>query len=158
MAAEIMYGKNHQAAYVDFPATKFGIGEMNGKVHVAYDSFTVDTAVHGQYEVGDVIKAMKIPFKAKVLDVIVSGPSQGTTGIFECGWDTLPSGVAGDSDGFIDAIDLGGQAATKSIHGELNAPGMFKDFAEEAQVILTCTEASDTATGTISVAVIYAMH
>lgn len=156
MSAETMYGANHTKAYVNVPAEQFGVGEMNGKVHVAFDSFAY-LAANGQYEVGDVIKLMKLPKGARVLEVIASGPSQGTTGIFEVGWDTLPSGTVGDSDGFIDALDLGGQAATDSITEELNVPGMFKKFDEEAQVIMTCTEASDTADGTISVAVIYAM-
>jgi len=150
--------ENHQKAYNDFPADKCGVGENIGKIHVSYDKFTVDNATHGEFEVGDLLYGPKIPSQARILDVIVTSEILGTTGIFSAGW--LTNGTeATDTDGFIDAIDAGGQAVTeKMTSGLAGAAGQFIKLSAETQFVLACTEASTSADGkVIEVAVVYAM-
>lgn len=145
------YGVNHTLKYINVPSEKVKAKEETGKVRLAYDSFVFDA----ELAVTDVIKLMKLPKGAKVVDAIVKAPSLGATGIFDLGYEA--NGVdAADTNGFVSAADFGGAAAAKRMATE---DGVFKEMGAESQVILTCTELTAAATGLkIEVAVFYVLE
>lgn len=145
------YGVNHTLKYINVPSEKVPAKEETGKVRLAYDSFVFDA----ELAVNDVIKLMKLPKGAKVVDAIVKAPSLGATGIFDLGYEANGVDVA-DPNGFVSAADFGGAAAAKRMELE---DGVFKEMGAESQVILTCTElTAAAATKKIEVAVFYVLE
>ena len=145
------YGVNHTLKYINVPSEKVPAKEETGKVRLAYDSFVFDA----ELAVTDVIKLMKLPKGAKVVDAIVKAPSLGATGIFDLGYEANGVDVA-DPNGFVSTADFGGAAAAKRMSAE---DGVFKELGAESQVILTCTELTAAATGKkIEVAVFYVLE
>lgn len=149
-----LYGKNYTKKFINNPAEKVVGKEHSGKVRMAFDSYTfVADAVSGA-----VIKLMKLPAGAKVVDCMVKCPSLGTKGIFKLGYEANGVDVA-DDDGFLvtTSIDAGGQAVLGV--PTLASAAIFKEFSVETQVILTQTEDTDVANGlTIEVALFYTME
>ena len=146
-----LYGVNHTLKYINVPSEKVQAKDENGKVRVAYDKYVFSA----EAAVTDVIKLMKLPKGAKIVDAVVKAPSLGATGIFDLGYEA--NGVdAADTDGFVLSADFGGAAAVKKMSTEA---GMFKELGAESQVILTCTELTAAAnTKTIEVAVFYVLE
>lgn len=145
------YGVNHTLKYINVPSGKVPAKEETGKVRLAYDSFVFDA----ELAVNDVIKLMKLPKGAKVVDAIVKAPSLGATGIFDLGYEA--NGVdAADANAFVSSADFGGAPAAKRMATE---DGVFKELGAESQVILTCTElTAAAATKKIEVAVFYVLE
>lgn len=143
-----LYGVNHTKKYIDNPAEKVIAKQELGKSRWVYDS----VVLAAELAVNDIVKLMKLPKGAKILNAIVKSPSLGTTGILDLGIEA--NGVeAADQDFFVASADAGGQAVQKSAHASL-AAGTFAELSAETQVVLKCTEASDAGTGkTIEVAV-----
>lgn len=136
------FGVNHTLKYINNPAEKISAKQEFGKGRWIYDSFVFDANVMAA---NDIIKLMKLPKGAKVINAIVKAPSLGTTGIFDLGIEA--NGVdAADQDFLVVGADAGGQAVQKSAHVSL-AAGVFVELGAETQVVLKCTEATDAALG-----------
>ncbi len=145
-----LYGVNATKRDVNVPADKIGKGEVAGRLRVAYDEYVAAGAITS----GDIIKMMKLPPKARVLDVIFSSSDLGTTGTAVVGW--AANGVDNaDTDGFLTTIDLNAAAINASMAATAVPPaGQFKQFSVETQVQVELT-ASTTAAGTIKLAVLF---
>ena len=76
-----VYGNQYNNAYVAVPSVKINPGDVSGEVKFAYFDYTI-TAVS---VANDIIKLMKLPKNAKVLDACLSFPDLGTTGVLELG-------------------------------------------------------------------------
>jgi hypothetical protein len=143
-----VYGVNATKRDVNVPADKIAAGEVNGKVMVAYDEYTASGALSN----GDVIKLMKIPKGARLLDAVVQADDLGTTGTGKLGWEAGASAAeAADDDGIIASLDFNTAAARTRM---TTAAGVMKKFTEEVQVSLTLTAAT-TAAGSIKVYLMY---
>jgi hypothetical protein len=147
-----LLGKNYTKQFSNVPSEKIDKGEQFGDVHVAYDSYTMSAALAD----GDIIKMMKLPKGAKVVDAILkTDKSLGATGILDCGYQA--NGVdAEDLNAFINQADGGGQAlAARPTAG---AAGLFKTFTAETQVVLDCTELSVATDAVIELAIFYVIN
>lgn len=131
-----LYGANYTKSERTVPVEILPHAEVNGKVHVAYDSITLAGVVAN----GDVIYMSKIPAGARVLSVKIASPSLGTTG-------TANVGTLTDATAFGSAVSFNGGAVAK------NLPSLEKFTAEE-QLVLTFTAATTLGAGlTVQVAV-----
>lgn len=140
-------GTNYGNAYPSSGAVgRFAVGEYDGRVRMMRDSYTFGADV---FSASDFIYVGKIPAGARVIGAGIQGPSLGTTGIFDLG-------TADDPNGFVSGADMGGQAAVKL--GSTEALIGTK-FTEETNLILDCTEATDSANGdTIQAWIQYVME
>lgn len=142
------YMNNYTGAEITVPEVKYPKGEMTGKKRVLIDRKTLVTAAGtAGLDATDVIYGPKLPADSIVTNVSVHiNKSLGATGIFSVGW-AANHDINGDvvdaldADGFISAVDAGGQAALTSMTA--GQPGVFKRFAEETQILITCTEVMD---------------
>jgi hypothetical protein len=129
------YGTNYTSAYpTSGSAGKYAVGEYNGRVRMLRDAYVFPADV---FSASDFIYIGKLPAGARVVGAGMQGPSMGTTGIFDLG-------TADDPNGFVSGIDLGGQAAVKL--GSTEALIGTK-YSVETEVIIDCTEATDSAEG-----------
>lgn len=139
------------------PSEKVAVQQQHGRVRVAYDSYTVDTA--DEFGTSGLINMMKIPKGARLVDAHVVCPATGATGIFDIGWAASTDAaatVAADADGIFAAIDPGAAAVDSRMAGTV--AGWHKTFAEEVQVQCDCTEATaDMGTLTIKLAIFYVL-
>lgn len=146
------YGVNATKRDVSVPSVKIAPGEVGGAVQFAYDeySLTADLAAN------DVIKLMKLPAGARVLDVVVNSADldSGATGEIKVGW--AANGVdAADDDGFITALDIHTAAAAKAMSSLQAAAGYFKKFTVETQVEIVISGDTNATSGKIMLGVQY---
>lgn len=121
------------------PSEKVIANQQYGRVRHLYDEYTVDAA--DEFGTSGLIKMMKIPKGARVIDARVVCPATGATGIFDIGWAAGAGGVElADADGFFAGIDPGAAAVDAKMVG--TRPGWQKTFAEEVEVQIDCTEAT----------------
>lgn len=152
--ATAYYGVNATLRDQTVPSAKCGVGEVNGRVRVAYDEWAVPTAV---ISINSTVDLFEIPKGARVLNAFVSAPDQGTTGTGALGWLASPdldsSGVtleAATSTGLVVSIDFKANAATtQGARTTDRAACMGKKFLGKVRAQLTITEAFDAGTGTI---------
>ena len=151
-----LYGVN--ATYVrNSPPSKVPAGEVNGRLRVAYDQYTLlaDTATT------DTIYLQKIPAGARVHQVVVVADDlDASGGTLDCGWAASAGGVhVADPNGFLNAVDITTSGGTSTLMtGNLpNGAGQFKQFTEEVQVTVVPSADWDATSGTIKVAVYYTM-
>lgn len=147
-----LLGVNYTKQFDNVPSEKIPAGEQFGDVHVAYDKYTMEAALAD----GDIIKMMKLPAGAKVIDAIIkTDKSLGATGILDFGW--AANGVdAADQNGLINQADGGGQAL--ATHATPGAPGLMKTFSVETQLQAQCTELSVATDAVIEVIVMYVIN
>ena len=132
-------------------------GEAKGRKYIAFDSFT-NAAAKSQ---NDVIKLMKLPAGARVINVIVniSASLDASGGTVDIGWEAN-SVDALDEDGFLANVDVTAAATFDMLDDQGTRPGVFKKFSEvggETQVsaIIDHSGGWDGTSGTLSVAVEY---
>lgn len=131
------------------PPARFEAQEFKGNMYVAYDSYTSTGAIGA----ADVIKFMKLPALARVIEVTLSHSDHGATGSCKVGYEANGSDVA-DDDAFLTNVDLATAANTVQMSDEANVPGFGKQLAAETQVSITMT-AVTTVAGTLKLAVHY---
>lgn len=146
------------AKEVSNPPVALASQQSYGRVRFAYDEYTVDSA--DEFGTSGLIKLMKIPKGARLVDAHVVCPATGATGIFDVGWAAsaeLSGGVAlelADADGIFAGIDPGAAAVDSRMAGTV--AGWNKTFAAEVQVQADCTEATaDMGTLTFKLAIFY---
>ena len=129
------------------PLQQIEQGERAGRVHVLYDEFQPVAAIVPN---ATVIEFQPLPAGARVIDVQLSFPDQGTTGTCKLGWKASADAVeAADDDGFLAAASLKAAADTFSMQDEANVPGHGKKFASEVVPAITMTEATDASSLTV---------
>ena len=132
-------------------------GDLGGRVKMAYDKYTFPADA---FDLGDKINMMKLPAGARVIDALVKAPSLGTEGIFKLGHAATKAEdgstvINADDDAFVASADAGGQAVAAESSTEA---GRLVKFGAETQVVLECSEATDSAEGdTIEVAIFYVL-
>lgn len=137
------YGVNATKRDVSNPSQKIKVNEQHGRVRRAYDSYTL----LAEAALSDVIKMMKLPSGAKIVDARLIAPADGVTGQWDVGWEASGS-VAADQNGLFDGStegDTGGGAVDSKLGGA--SPGYNQEFDEEAQISLTCIEATNGSSG-----------
>lgn len=146
------------AKEVSVPPVALAAQQSYGRVRYAYDEYTVDAA--DEFGTSGLIKLMKIPKGARLIDARVVCPATGATGIFDIGWAAsaeLSGGSAveaADADGIFVGIDPGAAAVDAKMAGTVN--GFNRTFAAEVQVQADCTEATaDMGTLTLKLGIFY---
>lgn len=151
------YGSN--ATKRDNQAIKqlIGPGDKYGRLRVDYDFFT-NAAAKSQ---NDVIKLMKLPPGARVVDVIVilSAALDVASGTVDVGWEANLVDTA-DDDGFLANVDVTAAATFSMLDDQGTRPGILKQFdplGGETQVSLTVDHSGgwDGTSGTITVVIKY---
>ena len=105
----------------------------------------MDSAGTAALDANDEINLGYLPKNAHVVDAFVKiDKSLGATGIFSLGHratkDIDEATLAEDPDAFVQSADGGGQAVLA--RADLNSVGL-REFGDETQVFLTCTEVMD---------------
>lgn len=148
------YGVNATKRDVNVPSQKIPPGEVNGRVRVAYDEFTLTADL----TTSDVIKMMKIPAGARVLDVhLAFDKLDASGGTIDVGWEA--NGVdEADPNGFINAADVATAADVVKMSDNLaNGAGQFKEFSVETQVTVVPSADTDATSGSIKLAVYFVL-
>jgi hypothetical protein len=129
-------------------------GEKNSPLKVAYDEYTL-TAAMAQ---NDIIKLMKLPAKARVINVLVYFDAlDAAAGTLDIGWEANASDSA-DADGFFAALAVTSAGAQDMQGDQPTRPGVFKQFADyETQISATVTHSGglDATSGSLKVCVLY---
>lgn len=143
------YGSNYTKNFVNVPATLSNPGEQKAKIHFAYDEYVAA----GALALNDTIKMMKLPKKARVIDVVLASSDLGTVGTLDVGWEANGTESA-DDNGFLNAVDVNAAAQTISMQEQNYMPGQFVQFSAETQIAIKVSAATDAA-GTIKLGVYY---
>ncbi len=138
-----LYGVNATKRDVTTPSVKINVNNQGGRVRHAYDSYTL----LAEAAIGDIIKLMKLPAGAKLIDARLIAPSDGLTGQWDLGWAAYGSEVTDQNGIFGGAAegDTGGGAVDSKLLGV--APGYNKEFNAEVQLQLEAIEATTGSTG-----------
>lgn len=148
----INYAKSLQA-----PVQKADPGEINAKVKCIRERYTLSAVLAN----GDEILGPILPAGAVILDAYVKSPSLGATGIVTLGLkaftDYEGNTEAADPDSLVVSADAGGAAVLERASAGSAAIGK-KVGTGGAQTVLTCTEASANAVGTIEYVITYALE
>ena len=156
-------GVNYKKAYVDEPVKMVPQGENNGRVKVSFDSYK------GAVALNDVIKVMKLPKGARVVEAVLNHASLGAAGLYKVGFSGTVYAKPNDgsdpsvtlNDGSIIAHATKNAAICKAmttIAGQAAQHAKLCDASAkeiEAQVIVTCTEAPTNANVELTLAVYY---
>lgn len=143
------YSNEYQDAYVDVPSNKIAAGNISGTV--LHANFTVDLA--GAVALNEVIKLVKIPKGARLLQLRFVNTDLGSAGDLDIGWsasEETSGGVAvelGDQDGIVAALDVNAAAGANNYYPN-------RKFAAEVDLQCTAVEAT-TAAGTLSGYILY---
>lgn len=129
------------------PPSRFEASEYKAGSYIAYDSYTAPGAIGA----ADVIKFMKLPPFARIIEVTLSHDDLGATGSCKVGYEANGVDVA-DDDAFLTAVNLNAAANTVQMSDEANVPGFGKQLGAETQVSATMT-AVTTVAGTLKLAV-----
>jgi hypothetical protein len=146
-----LYGTNATKLQVTLPHDFLDPGEQNGRLRVAYDDYTAS----GVLTSGDVIRFMKLPIGARIINAFLSHDDFGTAGTLNLGWEASADSVeSANSSGLLSSVDLNA-AANVPFQWE-NAPssGLLKKFSAEVQISATITQTSSTS-GTIKCCMLY---
>ncbi len=129
--------------------------ERGGKVRCLYDKFTVSADMAA----ADIIHFGKIPKGARVLEVVLkSADLDASGGTVDVGWAAGAGGVeTGDADGFLDDVDVTSADTFKMTDDLANAAGLYKEFSEEVDVIVTTDGDTDATSGDIELCVWYVL-
>lgn len=140
------------ALTVAVPATKINQGELNGRVKVLKDKYTLSAAVTA----ADIIACTKLPAGALVLDAFIRSGDMGGTGQWSVGY--AANGVdAADPDAFINNSDAGDAASYTRATGDAAETGILKRFSVETQVTITCEETTTATTGDVEIVILYVL-
>jgi hypothetical protein len=130
------YGVNATKRDNSGPADLIPVGEVNGRIRMAYDSIAA-----GIHLTTDVIKMMKLPEGARIIDVWSKTDAADSTGIVDIGWEAN-SVDAADQNGFGDSVDMNAAAALVKMSATVALAGNMKQFSKtggETQVVITPT-------------------
>lgn len=145
---------------VSQPAQLKAQGSEQAGIKVAYDEFT-NAAAKSQ---NDVIKLMKLPAGARVLDCVVriSAALDAAGGTVDIGWEANAVDAA-DDDGLMANVDVTAAAVFSMCDDQGTRPGVHKQFdplGGETQISATIDHAGgwDGTSGTLAVAIYYVVE
>lgn len=131
-------------------------GETNSPVKVAYDEYTLTADLAAS----DVIKMMKLPSGSRVHNVIFYFDDlDASGGTIDVGWEANLVDAA-DQDGFLAVVDVTSAGLVDMIDDQPTRPGVFKKFDQlggDTQISLTTVGDTDATTGTVKLAIEYAI-
>lgn len=130
-------------------------GESRGTMLIAYDEY----ALTADLAAADLIRLMKLPQGSRVHNVYVySDDLDVSGGTIDIGWEASADAVeAADADGFMAAVDVTSAICQDMAGDQGTRPGLFKKFSSEVQVGVTINGDTDATSGTIKVAIHYAI-
>jgi hypothetical protein len=134
------YGVNYTKQFVNIPSEKIPKGEQYGRVHVAYDEFTVTEAI----ATADNISMMKLPAGSRVIDAKITFSALSNSGV-------LLVGTAADPNAYLDAVAVN---LVPPYQMDAEAGALVQNSAE-TQVLITATTATSATSGTIRLAIFY---
>lgn len=144
------YGSNATLRDNSVPAQKIPAQDVCGRLRVAYDEIVLAGAV----TTSDVIKMMKLPNGARIIDAILSSTDLGSTGTLNVGWEA--NGVdSAQASGIFSAVDVN-TAATSVRSSSTQSSNQSKKFGAETQISIV-PAANTTAAGTVKLAVFYTL-
>lgn len=149
------YASGYTDKFQTVPSVAIAGNKYGGRVRVCYDSYalTADLAASDKIYMG------KLPKGARVLDVILSVPALGA-GTLDVGYEynaTGESSLTDDTDAFLVGVAVT-SAATYSLAADgANVPGFGYEVEGDADVVVTVATDTSATSGTIKLAVIYAM-
>jgi len=148
------YGTNATLRDQTVPSGKCGVGEVNGRLRIAYDEWAVPAAV---IAINSTVDLFEIPKDARVLECVMTYPDQGTTGTGKLGWLASDDAVeAADDNGLLLSIDFKTAAdSVSAVNASTPPAGLGKKFAAKVRAQLLIDEAFDAGTGTIKCWVMY---
>lgn len=139
-----LYSAEYEKAHNDFPAQKLNQNEQGGKLLFAQASHTFD----GEPSLNDVIKMIKLPKGAKVVDAIVYAPDLGTTGVLKLGHSASADGsIVANDDAFIPSINVtaavSGLKMSEQVAGIAGRGQVFDQEVDIEFLVSTATDAAD---------------
>lgn len=138
------------AKTIAVPAEKVDPGEINGRVKVLQEKFSLSAAL----TINSTIACPKLPVNAKPLRAFIRSSDMGGTGQFSLGY--LANGVdSADTDAFVAACDAGDAAALTHNTGLAAEAGILKRFSVETQVVITVLEATTATSGDVEIVIEY---
>jgi hypothetical protein len=144
------YGINATKRDNSVPAQKIDAMDVQGRVRVAYDEITLAGAI----TTSDVIKMMKLPAGARILDAHLVSADLGTTGTLNVGWED--NGVDGAAaSGIFSAADVNSAALSAKMAATYST-NLLKKFSAETQISIV-PAANTTAGGKVALAVYYVL-
>lgn len=151
-----LYGVNHTKAFQSEPSTKVNANEMGGVKRHHYDSYTFSAVL----SIGDKIYLGKLPKGARVIGGRLQIPvDSGAIGIVKVGWDAgTNSGETADDDGFWTVAEGDFGAGAIDAVMAATAAGFRKEFADEVNVVVECTEASTGDADTLELELEYVLN
>lgn len=144
------------AKTIAVPATKINQGELNGRVKVLKDKYTLSAALTA----ADIIACTKLPAGALVLSAYIRSGDMGGTGQFSVGYAANGTDAA-DPDAFVNNSDAG-DANSFTRNGASAAAaaaetGILKRFDVETQVTITVEETTIATTGDVEIVIEYVL-
>lgn len=140
-----VYSKN-ATKIASVPMSRADQGEVAGRVHVMYDEYQPAAAA---VALATVVEFQQLPAGARVLDVIVSFPDQGTTGTFKMGYKANGVEAADDDAFFATGTSFKAADDTFSMQDGANMPGFGIKFSALTTPTITLTEATDASSTTV---------
>jgi len=142
-----LYSAEFQKAHVDVPKQMLSQNEQGGKLIIAQAKHTFD----GEPSLNDVIKMIKLPKGAKVIEAIVHSPDLGTVGVLKLGYSASANGaLLGDNDAFIPSIDVTAAVSGLKMSAQVaGLAGRGLELTEEVDVEFLVSTATDAADGLV---------
>lgn len=153
-----LYSDQFSDAYVEVPRSKINSPDANGIPQIAYFSYSLPSVAPSN---DDVIKLLKIPKGARVLDLVLDLPDLGDTTVLDVGYAAsaeLSGGSAveaADDNAFLASIDGDVAKDTFSMQQAQeaggNLAGFLKKFSAEVDLQIKVTDAWTSTTTTDSI-------
>jgi len=141
------YGINATKRAVTQPPERPEQGQVKADVLFAYDKYTLSSDLAA----ADVIKMMKLPEGARIIDaILVCDDLDASGGTLDVGWESNGSDAA-DADGMFANVDVTSASVTRMSAAVV--PGVFQKFAAETQISITVDGDTDATSGDIELGV-----
>lgn len=140
MATE--YSNQYNSAFIAQPSEKLEAAEDGGRIRRKYAKFDASS----ELSAGDVVKFLRLPSGATLMDCRLISPDWGTTGQADLGWQDADGGSSEtDADGIFQDQDMNTAAVDANMGGTM--PGFNKEFSKAVDVIMTVDAASTALSG-----------
>ena len=132
------------------PSTKIAPGDVSGVKKIAYFSYTIVAT----QTAADILKLMKLKKGMRILDVVMSFPDLGTTGVLNVGHSAGDAAVESlDADAFLASVDVNTAADCVSMKSQMEAgganAGWLKELADDVDLQVDIATAWTVTSGTI---------
>jgi len=147
------FGVNYNNAIQAVPSNKVDVSKWGGRMRVMFDSF----ALSGDLAATDKIFMGKLPKGAIVYDAILAFDDlDAAGGTVDVGYEYADALLVDDPDAFLAAVDVT-SAGTVGMIEQNNMVGFGYEVEGDADVIVTVVGDTDAVTGTIKLAIFYAL-